>query len=286
MKKKDIYVTAVCPGPVETEFFGIALDGGKLAPIKKLTMAEPKKVVKKGTHGQHERQTDLSVRTVDEGVLRSLPNRSPRDLDGVYQLVTAGPHTACGLVYASHAAIEKGLRHLSSSGKEEKDLKLRLEKGTYGYRTAYKKRQLFFVVLFILAIVAQLILRNFVTAQIYKNLITISAILTVLPMANLASPLVVASRIPEVPEESPRRVCLPYEDKFPILYDLVITSNDLIMPVDAAVVHPTGVYLYCTNQKRGPEEGGEIFKRDVSRLEAGRKREGHERGEKVPTEAF
>ena len=47
LKKKNIYVTAVCPGPVETEFFGIALDGEKLAPIKKLTMAEPKKVVKK-----------------------------------------------------------------------------------------------------------------------------------------------------------------------------------------------------------------------------------------------
>lgn len=127
-------------------------------------------------------------------------------------------------------------------------MKLRLEKGTYGYRTAYKKRQLFFVVLFILAIVAQLILRNFVTEQIYKNLVTISAILTVLPMANLASPLVVASRIPEVPEEL-HKACLLYEDKFPILYDLVITSNDLIMPVDAAVVHPTGVYLYCTNPK-------------------------------------
>ena len=41
------FVTAVCPGPVETEFFGIALNGGKLAPIKKLTMADPKKVVKK-----------------------------------------------------------------------------------------------------------------------------------------------------------------------------------------------------------------------------------------------
>ena len=89
-------------------------------------------------------------------------------------------------------------------------MKLRLEKGTYRYRTAHKKRQLFFVVLFILAIVAQLILRNFITAQIYKNLVTISAILTVLPMANLASPLVVAARIP--------------------------------------VVHPTGVYLYCPNK--------------------------------------
>lgn len=70
-------------------------------------------------------------------------------------------------------------------------MKLRLEKGTYRYRTAHKKRQLFFVVLFILAIVAQLVLRNFITEQIYKNLVTISAILTVLPMANLASPLVV-----------------------------------------------------------------------------------------------
>ena len=53
-------------------------------------------------------------------------------------------------------------------------MKLRLEKGTYRYRTAHKKRQLFFVVLFILAIIAQLILRNFITAQIYKNLVTIS----------------------------------------------------------------------------------------------------------------
>ena len=156
-------------------------------------------------------------------------------------------------------------------------MKLRLEKGTYRYRTAHKKRQLFFVVLFILAIVAQLILRNFITAQIYKNLVTISAILTVLPMANLASPLVVAARIPEVPEKF-HDACVPYEEKFPILYDLIITSNDLIMPVDAAVVHPTGVYLYCPNKTW---TGGrrKILKRDAGGLEAGRKREGHERGE-------
>lgn len=141
------------------------------------------------------------------------------------------------------------------------------------------------MVLFILAIVAQLILRNFITAQIYKNLVTISAILTVLPMANLASPLVVAARIPEVPEKF-HDACVPYEEKFPILYDLIITSNDLIMPVDAAVVHPTGVYLYCPNKKRGQEEGGKILKRDAGGLEVGRKREGHERGEKVPPAAF
>lgn len=31
-----------------------------------------------------------------------------------------------------------------------------------------------------------------------------------------------------------------------MLYDLIITSNDLILPIDAAVVHPSGVYLYCS----------------------------------------
>ena len=55
---------------------------------------------------------------------------------------------------------------------------------------------------------AQLILRNFVTEQIYKNLVTISAILTVLPMANLASPLVVAARIPGGSGEF-HNACLP-----------------------------------------------------------------------------
>ena len=84
-------------------------------------------------------------------------------------------------------------------------------------------------------------------AVLRGNLAPEGAVLTVLPMANLASPLVVAARIPEVPEKF-HDACVPYEEKFPILYDLIITSNDLIMPVDAAVVHPTGVYLYCPNK--------------------------------------
>ena len=62
------------------------------------------------------------------------------------------------------------------------------------------------MVLFILAIIAQLILRNFITAQIYKNLVTISAILTVLPMANLASSGG-CGEDPGGPGEISRRVC-------------------------------------------------------------------------------
>lgn len=47
LKDRDICVTAVCPGPVKTEFFDIAETTGKIPLYKKLVMADPKKVVRK-----------------------------------------------------------------------------------------------------------------------------------------------------------------------------------------------------------------------------------------------
>lgn len=46
LRGKGIYVTAVCPGPVKTEFFDIAESTGVVPLYKKLVMADPKKVVK------------------------------------------------------------------------------------------------------------------------------------------------------------------------------------------------------------------------------------------------
>lgn len=46
LKKRGIYVTAVCPGPVKTEFFDIAETTGQIPFYKKLVMADPKKVVR------------------------------------------------------------------------------------------------------------------------------------------------------------------------------------------------------------------------------------------------
>lgn len=122
-------------------------------------------------------------------------------------------------------------------------MRKKIKKGEYGYRTARRKTQIFQVSLFLAAIIAQLVARQFITWTELRNLVTISAILTVLPMANLASPLVAAWKIKEVTEEL-HQACLPYEGRFPVLYDLIITSNDMILPVEAAVIHPTGVYLY------------------------------------------
>ncbi len=45
LKDREIYVTAVCPGPVQTEFFQIAEKSGQIPFYKRLVMADPKKVV-------------------------------------------------------------------------------------------------------------------------------------------------------------------------------------------------------------------------------------------------
>lgn len=45
--KRGITVTAVCPGPVNTEFFNRAGNSTRLSALKKGTMASPQKVVKK-----------------------------------------------------------------------------------------------------------------------------------------------------------------------------------------------------------------------------------------------
>lgn len=46
LNEKGIFVTAVCPGPVRTEFFDIAETTGEMPLYKKMVMADPKKVVR------------------------------------------------------------------------------------------------------------------------------------------------------------------------------------------------------------------------------------------------
>ena len=58
LEKEGIYVTAVCPGPVETEFFDVA---GKVDnPMKDAAMAKPEAVVKKALIDARDRK-DVSV---------------------------------------------------------------------------------------------------------------------------------------------------------------------------------------------------------------------------------
>lgn len=57
---RQIYVTAVCPGPVDTAFFDVAEKGGDILAIKKYVMAKPDVVVDKALRDSYFRK-EVSV---------------------------------------------------------------------------------------------------------------------------------------------------------------------------------------------------------------------------------
>ena len=60
LKKRHIYVTSVCPGPVDTEFFDIAEQYGKTLAVKKLTIVSAERVVRKAIRDSYGKKS-LSV---------------------------------------------------------------------------------------------------------------------------------------------------------------------------------------------------------------------------------
>ena len=96
----------------------------------------------------------------------------------------------------------------------------KIKKGDYGYRNHFKRKQLFIIALLALFIIAQLVGRSFTDNDSIKKILTVMAIVTVLPAANLASPLIAIFKY-HTPEQAFHEAYMPYEEKFEVLYDLV-----------------------------------------------------------------
>ncbi len=126
--------------------------------------------------------------------------------------------------------------------------KNKAEKGRYGYRNRRKYIQMGEVAFGAAAILLQLGARAFVDREAYKNVLTVMAIVSVLPTANVAAPLLAAIRF-WTPKESFFQTLHPLEEKYTVLYDLILTSKEQILPMDAILVHPTGVYCFCSDPK-------------------------------------
>ena len=62
-------------------------------------------------------------------------------------------------------------------------------KGQSGYRDYHKKKELLKVLIGAVLIIIQLIFREFADSTALKNTLTVMAILSVLPVANIAAPL-------------------------------------------------------------------------------------------------
>lgn len=131
---------------------------------------------------------------------------------------------------------------------------MRRQKGEYGYRTYRRKIQIYEVLFGGAMIIIQLLARNFTASEPVKNILTVMAILSVLPTANVAAPMLAAWKI-KTPKEEFFHRAEGYSQTGKLLYDLILTSKEAVMPADAVMVHPTGVYLYCTSQKVDVKKG-------------------------------
>ena len=125
---------------------------------------------------------------------------------------------------------------------------MKIRKGQYGYRDQHKKSRALLTGLFAAAIIAQLIARQMASEQAAKNILTVMAILTVLPMANLASPLLASWKY-RTADRSFYAKAHAYEEKCTMLYDLIVTTKEQILPLDAVAVHPNGVFAFCSSEK-------------------------------------
>lgn len=124
-----------------------------------------------------------------------------------------------------------------------KNSNTKMEKGQYGSRSHGRKIRLMITAVLAAAILAQLAARWLTDNQAAKNILTVMAILTVLPMANMASPLLAAWKY-RTPDRAFYEKIRPYEEKAVILYDLILTTKEQIIPADAAVIHSQGVFIY------------------------------------------
>lgn len=76
LKKRRITVTAVCPGPVKTEFFDVAQTTGKVKAYKLLAMADARAVVAKAIRDAEE-DKDVSVYGLPMQIFRVLAKIIP-----------------------------------------------------------------------------------------------------------------------------------------------------------------------------------------------------------------
>lgn len=135
---------------------------------------------------------------------------------------------------------------------------MKKDKGQFGYRSYYKKRQLIFIVLGTLAILIQLFARELTTNQSAKNILTVMAILSVLPTANLLSPLLATWKYKTPPVDFYERT-KKYDRQAVLLYDLIITSKEQILPFDIIAVQQKSIYAYCSRKKADQKKAKQLI---------------------------
>lgn len=136
-------------------------------------------------------------------------------------------------------------------------------KGQSGYRDYHKKKELLKVLIGAALIIIQLIFREFADSTALKNTLTVMAILSVLPVANIAAPLLASFKYRSLSPMLEKKASA-YKEKGVLLYDLIISSKEQLLPMDVILVMPGDVYAYCTANKADSDKAEQYIKQMLS----------------------
>lgn len=119
----------------------------------------------------------------------------------------------------------------------------KIEKGEYGYLN-YRKKRLGIVTLLCFCMVAAFFLIGYLTTKTRNNIMTIMAILSVLPTAKFASSFLALLPHKAASKEQFERV-KGHADKVKLLSDLVITTGEKTLPTLFMAIHNSSVCGYA-----------------------------------------
>ena len=129
---------------------------------------------------------------------------------------------------------------------------MKIEKGTPGYLNARKIRLLLLTLLEFAIVIALLVL-GYMQTGTRLNLLTVVAIVGCLPACKVLVGLITLLPYRTADQDKAAEI----REKAPLLttaFDLVITSREKIMPVEAVVISGNTVCGYAPNRKTVPEE--------------------------------
>lgn len=129
---------------------------------------------------------------------------------------------------------------------------MKVEKGQAGYLQAQKRRaglQVFIG----FGLVAAILIAGYLQTHSKLNLFTVVAILGCLPASKALVGLITILPHKTIEAEKAEEI-KAHTNRMTCAYDLVITSREKIMPVDAVVVSGNTVFGYTSNPKTDPQE--------------------------------
>ncbi len=124
---------------------------------------------------------------------------------------------------------------------------MKQQKGCKYYRKNTKRQRLIIAILFLIAIIIQVILSKVLSGS-YRIFFTIMAILTVLPFGVILSPLIAIYKYNSRNADEYELIDI-YNDRGIILYDVILSTREQIMPLDFILINADSIYIYLSDKK-------------------------------------